>query len=178
MSESSAADAVAATQTALFEQLYERLKELASRQLARGARATLDTTALVHELYLRVQHRRDLAFEQPAQFFAYAARAIRHLLADRARDRLRLKAGGAWARVTLTGESGLLAAIESAEQAVALEEALQQLERDDPRAARVVELRWFAGLDAEETAALLGLTRRTVDRDWRYARAVLHAALE
>ena len=79
----------------LFDAVYDRLKAMASRQLARGAPGTLDTTALVHELYLRLDRERDLAFAHPAQFFAYAARAMRHLLADRARARLRFKAGGA-----------------------------------------------------------------------------------
>lgn len=168
----------AASPPDLFDALYHRLKELASRQLARGARGTLDTTALVHELYLRLDGRRELEFEHPGQFFSYAARAMRHLLLDRARDRMRQKAGGAWARVTLTGAGDALPAIESAEQALALEEALQRLEQSDARAARVVELRWFAGVPPEQIAEMLQLTRRTVDRDWRYARAFLHAALE
>lgn len=176
--QAASAAGAAMPQEVLFAQFYERLKDLASRQLARGARNTLDTTVLVHELYLRVNRQRELAFDQPAQFFAYAARAMRHLLADHARDRLRLKAGGDWVKVTLTGDGALLGAIENAEQALALEEALQRLEREDPRAAHVVELHWFAGIGAEEIAAMLGLARRTVDRDWRYARAFLHAALE
>jgi RNA polymerase sigma factor (TIGR02999 family) len=163
----------------VFGVVYERLKGLASRQLARGARGgTLDTTALVHELYLRVNTGRELAFEHPEQFFAYAARAMRHLLADRARDRMRQKAGGDWIKITLTGMDSLQPAIESAEQALAIEEALSRLEREDPRAARVVELRWFAGLDPEQVAGVLQVTRRTADRDWRYARAFLHAVLE
>ena len=160
----------------VFGAVYERLKGLASRQLARGARGTLDTTALVHELYLRLNSGRELAFAQPEQFFAYAARAMRHLLADRARNRLRWKAGGDWIKVTLTGNDAL-PAIESAEQALAIEEALAKLEQLDARAARVVELRWFAGLDPEQVAAALQVTRRTADRDWRFARAFLHAAL-
>ncbi len=163
----------------VFGVVYERLKGLASRQLSRGARgATLDTTALVHELYLRVNNGRELAFEHPEQFFAYAARAMRHLLADRARDRMRQKAGGDWIKITLTSMDSLQPAIESAEQALAIEEALSRLEREDPRAARVVELRWFAGLDPEQVAGVLQVTRRTADRDWRYARAFLHAVLE
>jgi len=162
---------------ALFDAVYDRLKAMASRQLARGARNTLDTTALVHELYLRIDRERELAFEHPAQFFAYAARAMRHLLADRARARLRLKHGGDWIRTTLATDAGDALALTGAEQALALDEALSRLEADDPRAARVVELRYFAGLPAERIADLLQLTRRTVDRDWRYARAFLHSAL-
>ncbi|MGH8172031.1 MAG: ECF-type sigma factor, partial [Rhodanobacteraceae bacterium] len=162
----------------LFAAVYERLKRLASRQLSHGARNTLDTTALVHELYLRLNTTRELAFEHPAQFFTYAARAMRHVLADRARERMRRKAGGEWIRVTLTAEGEHPPAIESAEQALALDRALTQLAQSDPRAATVVELRYFAGLTAEQVGGILDLTRRTVDRDWRYARAFLHAALD
>ncbi len=161
---------------ALFDAVYARLKAMAGRQLARGERGSLDTTALVHELYLRVSANRDLGFAHPAQFFAYAARAMRHLLADRARDRLRQRAGGGWQRVTLTGTDPRLA-VDDAEQALALEAALTELERADARAARVVELHYFAGLTLEDVAQTLGVVRRTVDRDWRYARAFLHERL-
>jgi RNA polymerase sigma factor (TIGR02999 family) len=159
----------------LFTEVYARLKAMASRKAAaRGA--TLDTTALVHELYLRMQHGDDLRFEAPAQFFGYAARAMRHLLANRARDRLRLRAGGAWARVTLDAQDEQLA-IESANEALALEESLQALEHRNARAARVIELRYFAGLPVEQVASLLEVDRRTVHRDWRFARAFLNARL-
>jgi RNA polymerase sigma factor (TIGR02999 family) len=101
---------------------------------------------------------------------------MRHLLSDRARDRLRLKAGGDWQRVTFTGADAVVA-IDSAEQALGLETALQQLESADERAARVVELHYFAGLTLEQIAQMLELTRRTIDRDWRFARAFLHDQL-
>ena len=162
---------------ALFDAVYARLKAMAGRQLAGRERGSIDTTALVHELYLRVTSRHELSFQHPAQFFAYAARAMRHLLCDRARDRLRQRAGGDWQKVTLTGGDQRLA-IEDAEQALALDTALQQLERDDPRAARVVELRYFAGLSLEQIAEMLEVTRRTIDRDWRFARAFLHGQLD
>jgi RNA polymerase sigma factor (TIGR02999 family) len=162
----------------LFDAVYDRLKVLARHQLARGERGTLDTTALVHELYLRLCGNRELAFEHPAQFFSYAARAMRHLLTDRARAHLRQKAGGDWIRTTLTAGIDGQFSIASAEQAIALDEALTRLEQTDERAARVVELRYFAGLPPEQVADVLGLTRRTIDRDWRYARAFLHTALE
>lgn len=161
---------------ALFAKLYTRLKAMASRQLGSRPGATLHTTALVHELYLRVGRSRELSFEQPAQFFAYAARAMRHLLNDRARDRLRLRAGGAWVSVTLDSEDVRLA-IDSAEEALAMEDALVLLESSNARAARVVELRYFAGLSLEQTAEAMGLARSTIDRDWRFARAFLHAKL-
>ena len=162
---------------ALFDAVYARLKAMAGRQLAKRERGTLDTTALVHELYLRVSAQRELSFDHPAQFFAYAARALRHLLSDHARDRLRQRAGGDWQRITLTGDDQRLA-IDSAEQALALDEALLQLEHSDARAARVVELRYFAGLDLEQIAGMLAVTRRTIDRDWRFARAFLHDQLQ
>lgn len=160
-----------------FEAVYERLKQLAHSQLSHGARGTLDTTALVHELYLRMDGGKDLVFERSAQFFAYAARAMRHLLMNRARDRLRQKAGGEWVRITMSAVDDSALTIASAEQALAMEEALAHLEAADARAERVFELRYFAGLAAEQIAELLGTTRRTVDRDWRYARAFLISAL-
>jgi RNA polymerase sigma factor (TIGR02999 family) len=169
-------DAAPQSADVLFDAVYARLKAMAGRQLARGsAQASLDTTALVHELYLRVTTNRELAFSHPAQFFAYAARAMRHLLRDRARDRLRQRAGGNWVRMTLTGSDPI--AITSAEQALALDAAMERLAQSDPRAAQVVELRYFAGLSLEQVAETLELTRRTIDRDWRFARAFLHDQL-
>lgn len=161
---------------ALFAQVYERLKAMAGKRLAQGARGTLDTTALVHDLYLRIGANSELAFAHPQQFFTYAARAMRHLLADRARNRLRQRAGGDWVRTTLTGSDYRLA-IDSAEQALALDEALSRLAQTDARAAQVVELICFAGLGQDQAADALGLARRTVARDWRFARAFLKAEL-
>ena len=111
--------AAPASADAMFSQVYDRLKAMAGRRLAMGPRGTLDTTVLVHDLYLRMSRRDGLAFAHPAQFFTYAARAMRHLLRDRARDRLRQRAGGDWVRITLTGGDTRLA-IEGAEQALAL----------------------------------------------------------
>lgn len=161
---------------ALFDAVYARLKQLAHGQLQRAERGALDTTALVHELYLRVQAQRDLTFANRGQFLAYASRAMRNLLINHARDRLRQCAGGDWLRVTLTGSDRQLA-IASAEQAIALDAALLQLDRVSARAARVVELRYFAGLTLEQAAEALGTTRRTADRDWRFARAFLNHLL-
>lgn len=157
---------------ALFIEVYDRLKALASRK--RHAGDTLDTTALVHEVYLRVANRPELASIEQGKFFAYAAKAMRNLLIDRARERL----GGSfdWVVTTLVDGDRRLA-IDSAEEAIALEAALIKLENVDARAARVVELRYFAGLSLEQAATSLGLVRRTVDRDWVFARAFLHAEL-
>lgn len=162
---------------ALFAQVYGRLKAMAGRRLAQGRRDTLDTTALVHDLYLRMGAGNALEFAHPHQFFTYAARAMRHLLADRARDRLRQRAGGEWLPTTLTaGDQRLI--IASAEQALALNDALQRLEQADARAARVVELTCFAGLSHDQAAETLGLSRSSIARDWRFARAFLKSELD
>ncbi|MGY1408262.1 ECF-type sigma factor [Luteimonas sp. A611] len=162
---------------ALFGEVYGQLCALAHRQRHPSDGATLNTTALVHELYLRVSANPALEFTRPGQFFAYAACAIRHLLCDRARARLRRQANGAgWTTlVTSDGQSQL--AIASAEEMMSLDAALNRLAEIDPRAAHTVELRYFAGLTLEQVAETLGLARRTVDRDWRFARAFLHDLL-
>lgn len=160
----------------LFAAVYGRLKQMAHRRLAAAPRESLDTTELVHELYLRMGTDPALRFADPAQFFAYAARAMRHLLLDRARDCMRLRAGGDWARVSLDAEDVRMA-IASAEQALAMDAALDRLAREQPRAAQVLELRYFAGLSVDRTAEVLGQSPRSVDRDWRFARAYLHDLL-
>lgn len=165
------------TTHALFAAAYERLKAMAVNHLARARPGeTLQATALVHDLYLRMGHDPALHFSHRAQFFAYAARAMRHLLADRARDRMRQRAGGEWVRVTLTGDQEQFA-IESAEAALQLEDAIAQLALNDARAAQVLELRYFAGLTVAEVADVLDSSPRTVDRDWLFARAFLKVAL-
>jgi RNA polymerase sigma factor (TIGR02999 family) len=160
----------------LFAVVYDQLKIMARQRLARVPRAALETTELVHELFLRIGNDPALRFDAPAQFFAYAARAMRHLLLDRARDCMRQRAGGDWTRVTLNGDEMQLA-IASAEEALAIEAALEQLARAQPRAAEVLELRYFAGLSVDRTAEVLGMAPRSVDRDWRFARAFLHERL-
>jgi RNA polymerase sigma factor (TIGR02999 family) len=170
---SSSSSESAQSAEAMFDAVYARLKAMAHRHLdGRRAGDSLDTTALVHELYLRVCDGRELQFGHPAQFFSYAARAMRHLLSDRARDRLRQRAGGDWIRVTFSGVE-TQAAIETAEGALALEDALSKLEATSARATRVVELLYFAGISIDEAAKVLDVSRSTVDRDWRFARAFL-----
>ena len=158
---------------ALFGEVYQRLKAMASRQLAAHERGTLDTTAVVHELYLRMCGKEALSFQARNQFFAYAARAMRHLLADHARARLRQRAGGGWTRITLDAHEENLS-LASAEETLLLEDALADLARADPRAAEIVELRYFAGLPLEQVADVLGLSRSSVVRDWRFARSFLN----
>jgi len=160
----------------LFDAVYARLKAMAGRQLAHRERGSLDTTALVHELYVRVCAQREIEFAHPAQFFQYAAKAMRHLLNDRARDHLRQRAGGDWYRVSLGGAEQLRP-VADAEQALALDAALRKLEDQHERASQVVELRYFAGLSLQQIATMMRLNRRTVDRDWRFARAFLHDQL-
>jgi RNA polymerase sigma factor (TIGR02999 family) len=160
---------------ALFVEVYDRLKAMAGSQLhRRHVATTLDTTSLVHDLYLRMRAQHGLAFSREEQFFAYAARAMRNLLVDHARQRLSLKLGGDWKRVTLTSSNEEFV-LESAESAIALDEALGRLAAIDARAAHVVELRYFAGLTLEQIATTLGVVRRTIDRDWRFACAFLQA---
>jgi len=160
----------------LFETVYARLKAMAARELDKREHATLNTTALLHDVYLRIGKQAQLRFEHQAQFFAYAARAMRHLLADRARDRLRLRAGGDLSRVTLTG-SNMQLAIDSAEQALGLDAALDRLAETDTRAAQAIELHYFGGLTVAQIAQHLDVATATIDRDLRFARAFLKDAL-
>ncbi len=165
------------TAQALFGAVYDRLKTMARHRIRPNQRSvTLETTSVVHDLYLRMSRQGDLKFEHPSQFFTYAARAMRHLLSDRARDHLARRAGGDWVRVTLTGSNERLV-LDDAEQAIALDSALERLEKVDQRSARVVELRYFAGLTSEEAAEALGISKRTADRDFEFAHAFLKTDL-
>jgi RNA polymerase sigma factor (TIGR02999 family) len=161
---------------ALFAGVYDRLKAMASRQLARVGGGTLNTTALVHELYLKLSTGRELPFEAPSQFFDYAAQAMRHILVDRARGHLRLKRGGDMEAVDF--DVALASGVEAtAERIIELDDALQKLEREDARAAHLVALHYFAGLTLPEIAELKNVTTRTLNRDWRFARAFLYDVL-
>jgi RNA polymerase sigma factor (TIGR02999 family) len=159
----------------LFTEVYDRLKAMAARQRAgTSAPAALATTELVHELYLRMGTGSEKRFDDPAQFFAYAARAMRHILIDAARSQMLLKAGGDLKRVSITDPVVAGYCVGPA-QAVQLDVALNALEVDDARASKVFELHYFAGLGLEQVASILDINVRTVDRDWRYARAFLAA---
>jgi len=162
----------------VFVRLYAQLKQLAQSQRRRRG-DTLNTTALVHDLYLSLAARDDLDLRDPARFYGYAAKAMRHLLIDRARTRARLKSGGDLIRVDWpTGDGGVMETLmASPERTFELDSALQALAREDVRAAEVVELYLFGGLTLERIAELRGLSTRTVDRDWRFARAFLQQAL-
>jgi len=161
---------------ALFNEVYEELKVIAHRELSRAGGDTLNTTSLVHELFLKMSAGRALEFEARPQFFLYAAQAVRHILIDHARRRLTMKLGGELVQTSLT-DPGVDNVTVSSQQALQIDEALNALQVSDPRAARVVELHYFAGLPLHRVAEVLGVVRRTVDRDWRYARSFLLARI-
>lgn len=148
------------------------LRALAAQHLARERRDhTLQPTALVNEAYLRLVEQRSQNFENKSHFLAIASTLMRRVLLEHARARLAEKRGGNARRVTLFEVPSALD--ETPEALVALDEALQVFARIDPDNARIVELRWFGGLEVAETAALLGVSTRTVERGWRAAQAWL-----
>jgi RNA polymerase sigma factor (TIGR02999 family) len=161
----------------LFGQVYDELRRLA--RTVRGGRAgdTLNTTALVHEAWLKLSSSRSLTVENRAHFFAVAARAMRQIIVDAARRGMAGKRGGDHPPSITLDEANHPEPLRPAEL-VALDEALARLDRIDPRRARVVEHRIFAGLTMAETAHLLGVSVPTVERDWRAARAWLAVELE
>jgi RNA polymerase sigma factor (TIGR02999 family) len=155
---------------------YHELRAIAHRRLAaRGPAGTLSTTALVNEAYLRLVDRTRPDSYERAHFLAVASLAMRHVLVDRARERVALKRGGVRQRVTL--DDAHLAADAEPDALLELDDALQRLAEVDPRLARVVECRFFGGLTEPETAEALAVTVRTVQRDWVKARVLLRRAL-
>lgn len=161
--------------------VYRELRAIAHRQLggalpAHGGSATLSPTALVHEAYLKLADDPRRNWRDRTHFLALAAVAMRHILVDRARARTALKRGGGFAQVTL--DEGALAGEQDPEALLALDVALEQLATLAPRLARVVELRFYGGLSEDEIAEVLGVTTRTVQRDWAKARALLRRALD
>jgi RNA polymerase sigma factor (TIGR02999 family) len=167
----------------LMPLVYRKLKRIAHRQL--GAEAgghTLSTTAVVHEAYMRLAGQANAQWVDRGQFFAIAARTMRRILIDYARQHQAARRGGQGrSAVALEfleyGDSQAISIPERAESLIALDEALDDLRRMDERLASVVECRFFAGLSEVETSEALGISQRTVARDWRMARAWLHEAL-
>ena len=156
---------------------YHELRAIAHHRLmARGPQGTLSTTALVHEAYLKLVDHSSAAWNDRSHFLAVASLAMRHVLVDRARERGALKRGGERQHVTLD-EVQLIADTEP-DVLLQLDEALNRLAAFDSRLAKVVECRFFGGLSEQETADALGLTTRTVRRDWVKARVLLRRALE
>ena len=161
----------------LFSALYDELRRIARRERRRlDAGQTMNTTAVVHEAYVRLLHDHELPWESRAHLLGTAAVAMRRLLVDRARERQALKRGGGVSNLEIDADLEV-AATRASEETLALEEALTRLEQRDARLARVVELRFFGGLSEEETGRILGLGERTVRRDWLKAKAFLHSQL-
>lgn len=158
----------------LFAVVYPQLRQIAARFLHQErADHTLDPTALVNELALRLLGSAPMAYNDRRHFFALAAQMMRRILVDYARARVAGKRGGVQRRVTLSSVAEDLRAAPQSEDLLVLDDALSRLERADPRAAKVVELRFFGGLHEQEVAAILGVSTITVKRDWKVARAWL-----
>jgi RNA polymerase sigma factor (TIGR02999 family) len=156
----------------LMPLVYEELHRTAERYMRRERPGhTLQATALVNEAYVKLIDSSRVRWEDRAHFFAVAAQLMRRILVDFARRRHKQKRGGAWERVTFAED--LVGGTEQQPELVALDEALQDLSKLDPRKAHVVELRFFGGLSLEETAEVLEVSPDTVGRDWSAARAWL-----
>ncbi len=159
----------------LFEVLYEELHRLAGRVRHGRASETMSTTALVHEAYIKLLSADRVDLDSRLHFFRVAAQAMRQILVDAARGRLTEKRGGDLFPITFN--EVLHSAPMPATTFLALDRAIDRLAELDPRAGKVVECRFFAGLTVEETASALDISQRTVKRDWRIARALLTAEL-
>ena len=162
----------------LFASVYPRLRELAKARRARWQGSeTLSATVLIHEAYLKVAAGPDPCFKSRGHFFASAARAMRQVLIDYAESKRAVRRGGGAQKVTLF-EQALAADEARPDELLALDRALERLETMNERQARVVECRFFAGLDLDETAEALGISRATVKRDWSMARAWLYREIQ
>lgn len=161
----------------LLSLVYSDLRRRAARHLRMERRAhTLQPTALVHETYLRLIDQNRIAWQSRAQFFAVAAELMRRILVDHARRRGAVKRGGPLCRIPL--DEGTAAMMAADVELVDLDEALSELAQLDPRQARIVEMRFFAGISVEECAHALGISAPTVKREWRVARAWLHRRIQ
>jgi RNA polymerase sigma factor (TIGR02999 family) len=160
----------------LLPVVYEELRAIAHRHLARrGEGDTLVTTALVHEAYLKLVDQSRAQWRDRAHFFALASVAMRHVLVDRAKARTAVKRGGVRRKITLDDDA--IAVDDQAESLLEIDDALTRLAEVSPRLARIVECRFYGGLSEEEIAEALGVTVRTVERDWVKARMLLRQAL-
>ena len=156
----------------LMPLVYDELRRMAKRYMnSQPSGHTLQTTALIHEAYLKLADNNEKRFANRAHFFAVAANAMRHILVDHARARQSEKRGGAAYKISL--DHAAIVSDERAAEVVALDDALQNLSALDERKGRVVELRYFGGLSVEETAVVLKVSPETVARDWRFAKTWL-----
>jgi RNA polymerase sigma factor (TIGR02999 family) len=162
----------------LLPLVYDELRKLAARNMAREQPGqTLDATALVHEAYLRLVgsgETDEQKWDGRGHFFAAAAEAMRRILVENARRKSRVKHGGQMQRVAMSSEPALPP---HSEEVLALDEALTRFAADEPEAARIIELRYFAGFSIEETAEIMGVSRATTYRHWAYAKAWLRCEL-
>ncbi len=159
----------------LLERVYAELHSIALAEIGGKRNQTLEATALVHEAYLRLLDRDASTWENRRNFFFAVSRAMHDILVEQARRRASLKRGRGWQRSK--AEDWALA-IETPEvDLLALEEGLERLRADDPRLYEIVQLRFFGGLTSKETAEVLGISERTVKRDWRFIRARLYREL-
>lgn len=163
---------------ALLPIVYSHLRHLAHARMRAESPGppTLQTTALVHEAYIRLVDCDQVPWQDRAHFYAICGRLMRRILVERARARRRLKRGGSERPVMLSEEAGQVPA--RGEDVMAVDEALDRLAKAEPRKARVVELRYFAGLTVEETAVVIGTSAETVMRDWRLAKLWLFHELK
>ena len=161
----------------LMPLIHDALHRLAHQHVNRERRGhTLQTTALVNEAYLRLVEQRGVDWESRAHFFAASARVMRHVLVDYARQRASGKRGGQLKRITLDGDVAVSA--ERAAEIVALDDAMEALDKVNPRGCKVVELRYFGGMNTKDAAAVLEISETTVERDWRLAKAWLYRELQ
>lgn len=157
--------------------VYDELRHLAAHRLANERPGqTLEATALVHEAWLKLAHEDERRFADPNHFYCAAATAIRRILIDNARRKKSIKHGGDLLRTTLGDVAP--AELMATDELVALDEALALLTEEDADAARLVELRFFAGFGHQESAKIMGLTRRQADSLWAYARAWLYDSVQ
>jgi RNA polymerase sigma-70 factor (ECF subfamily) len=165
-----------AAEERLITLVYDELRRLAGYYM-RGERTghTLQPTALVHEAYLRLTSMQDLDWHNRSHFFAVASQVMRRILVDHARTHLAEKRGGNFEKVNLEGSFEV--SLSESEHVVALDEALDKLSQMDARQGRIVELRFFGGLTEEEVGKVLGISERTVKREWRTAKAWLYEYL-
>lgn len=163
----------------LMPLVYQELRRQASPFLQKErAGHTLQTTALIHEAYLKLIDQKNMQWQNRAHFYAIASVAMRRILVDYARDRRREKRGGANENLPLDDRAALeISAKEKSIDLVALDKALDKLAHFDARQARIVELKYFSGLDTDETAEVLGVSNATVRRDWNFAKAWLRQEL-
>jgi RNA polymerase sigma factor (TIGR02999 family) len=162
-----------------FAWTYRELKQLAHARLRGGGRdVLLDTTALVHEAYVRLSPRLHLRFPDPPRFLAYASRVMRSVIVDLVRHRGSERQGGEFVRLHLTGDpDDLVRDPADDDYILRVHEAIEVLQQQDARMAQVVEMRWFGGFSEPEIAQAIGVNERTVRRDWEHARLVLAEAL-